>query len=155
MPGGIGAAEASLSAALIAMGVDRADGIRDRPHPTPLHLLPAPDLGIRVLALARHARAISSSAPRPSAAFGPAEAVEDQVEPELERRDVSELGREVALRVLGEIGVPLRAQAVEQFGHELLQLEFRAYLPGCGVVAELPQREAEDVRVQHVVAVVR
>src|SRR6266511_1735436 len=50
-PGGIGAAEASLSAGLIAMGIDKPDRLCDCDHTAPLDLLPASDLGIRVAAL--------------------------------------------------------------------------------------------------------
>ena len=52
VPGGIGAAEASPSAGLDRDGRRRVDRIRDRPYPTPLHLLPSADLGLPLDAVA-------------------------------------------------------------------------------------------------------
>ena len=43
VPGGIGAAEAALAGGLVAMGVPGAGRVRDRAHPSALHLLPAAD----------------------------------------------------------------------------------------------------------------
>ena len=62
VPGGIGAAEASLSAGLIALGVDSLPGLRRRDHPSPDHLLPADDLGIPLAAVA-HAQGVRLAQP--------------------------------------------------------------------------------------------
>jgi hypothetical protein len=63
--GGIGAAEASLSAGLIAMGSTSRPPC-NRHHPAPLDLRPASDLGIRVAALAQSQRLHLTASPPPN-----------------------------------------------------------------------------------------
>ena len=53
VPGGIGAAEASLTGRPRRDGRRRVHRLRDRPHPPALHLLPAADLGLLLAAVAQ------------------------------------------------------------------------------------------------------
>jgi len=56
LPGGIGVAEAGLTAGLVAVGIPRRDGAGGRAHPPPADLLPASGLGLLGAALVGPAR---------------------------------------------------------------------------------------------------
>ena len=64
VPGGVGAAEAGLTAGLVGAGRRRIHRLRRRDHPSVVHLLPASLLGVRVVAVAQPQGLRMSAGPR-------------------------------------------------------------------------------------------